>query len=340
MLDDLTDAEQKALARCRHAVLGVERPLRLDCGVDLGPYRVAYQTYGTLNADKSNAVLVCHALTGDQHVAGASGHRQAGLVGPVVGPGLPLDPARYFIICANVLGGCMGSTGPLAIDPGDRPAPWASISRSSPSATWCARRPCCSIISASDLFAVAGGSMGGMQVLQWAASYPGARVLGAADRRGRRAIRRRTSPSTRSAARRSWPIPTGAAATTSRPGGSRRAAWRSRAWPRTSPICPSRPCSASSAASCRTATALSCGFDADFQVESYLRHQGLDLRRPLRRQLLPLHHPRHGLFRPGRRARRRAGQGLRGRARLRFCVISFTSDWLYPTPRAARSCAR
>ena len=69
MLEDLTEAERKALAQCRHAVLGRERPLRLDCGVELGPYRVAYQTYGELNADKSNAILICHALTGDQFAA-------------------------------------------------------------------------------------------------------------------------------------------------------------------------------------------------------------------------------------------------------------------------------
>ena len=68
MLQDLTDAEQMALAQCRHAVLGAGQPLRLDCGVDLGPYRVAYQTYGTLNADKTNAILVCHPLSCDQFV--------------------------------------------------------------------------------------------------------------------------------------------------------------------------------------------------------------------------------------------------------------------------------
>ncbi len=69
VLEDLTEAERKALAQCRHAVLGVERPLRLDCGVELGPYRIAYQTYGSLNAEKSTAVLICHPLTCDQFVS-------------------------------------------------------------------------------------------------------------------------------------------------------------------------------------------------------------------------------------------------------------------------------
>ena len=117
-LDDLTDAERKALGRCHRAMLGREQPLRLDCGVELGPYRVAYQTYGRLNADKSNAILICHALTGDQFVV--ERHPVTGKPGwwdALVGPGKVIDPERYFVICANVLGGCMGSTGPLALDP-------------------------------------------------------------------------------------------------------------------------------------------------------------------------------------------------------------------------------
>ena len=84
---------------------------------------MAYQTYGTLNADKSNAVLICHALTCDQFVA--EQHPVTGKAGwweSLVGPGKVLDPARYFIICVNVLGGCMGTTGPLALRSGDRPA--------------------------------------------------------------------------------------------------------------------------------------------------------------------------------------------------------------------------
>ena len=91
MLEDLTDAERTALAQCRHAVLGTERPLRLDCGVDLGPYRMAYQTYGTLNADKSNAILYPTSY--------AAQHDD---IAHMVRSGGALDPSRYFIIIANL----------------------------------------------------------------------------------------------------------------------------------------------------------------------------------------------------------------------------------------------
>ena len=89
-------------------------PLKLDCGAELGPVSVAYQTYGRLDAQRSNAILVCHALTGDQFAAGS--HPVTGKSGwweLTIGPGLPLDTERYFVICANVLGGCMGTTGPV-----------------------------------------------------------------------------------------------------------------------------------------------------------------------------------------------------------------------------------
>jgi homoserine O-acetyltransferase len=104
-------------------------PLRLDSGGVIEGLEVAYQTYGALNADRSNAVLICHALTMDQYVASA--HPATGKPGwwpRLVGPGKPLDPARHFIICSNVIGGCMGSSGPASINPATG-KPWACRSR-------------------------------------------------------------------------------------------------------------------------------------------------------------------------------------------------------------------
>ena len=170
----------------------------------LSPFQIAYQTYGTLNAARSNAVLICHALTGDQHVA--SVHPVTGKPGwweTMVGPGKPIDTERYFVICPNVVGGCMGIDRP-GLDQSARPAsPGASIF---PVITIRdmvrAQAMLLDHLGIDTLFAVAGGSMGGMQVLQWAASYPRARVLARCRSPARRGTRRRTSPSTRSAARR------------------------------------------------------------------------------------------------------------------------------------------
>ena len=149
-----------------------DQPLKLDCGVNLAPFRLAYQTYGVLNADRSNAILILHALTGDQYVA--EPHPVTGKPGwwqTMVGDGLPLDTSRYFVICANVLGGCMGTTGPLALD--GKGEPWnlrfpvvtvADMVR--------AQAALLDHLGIPDLFCVIGGSMGGMQVLEWAATYP------------------------------------------------------------------------------------------------------------------------------------------------------------------------
>ncbi len=153
--------------------LGRAEPLRLDCGVELGPFTMAYQTYGTLNSERSNAILACHALTGDQYLAGA--HPITGKPGwwdMMVGPGKPLDTERYFVICANVPGGCMGSVGPREINPATG-EPWglgfpvitvADMVR--------AQILLLDHLGIERLFCSLGGSMGGMQVLQLAASYP------------------------------------------------------------------------------------------------------------------------------------------------------------------------
>jgi len=93
-------------------------PLRLSCGADIADYELVYETYGTLNADRSNAVLVCHALTGDQFVAGANPVTGRPAWWPrIVGPGRPIDTNRFYVICANVLGGSMGTTGPASPRP-------------------------------------------------------------------------------------------------------------------------------------------------------------------------------------------------------------------------------
>ena len=152
---------------------GPDKPLKLDAGVDLAPFQIAYNTYGTLNPERSNAVLICHALTGDQHVA--SIHPVTGKPGwweTMVGPGKPIDTERYFVICPNVVGACMGTTGPCSTNPktggpGDSEFPVITIRDMVR-----AQAMLLDHLGIASLFAVAGGSMGGMQVLQWAASYP------------------------------------------------------------------------------------------------------------------------------------------------------------------------
>jgi homoserine O-acetyltransferase len=154
--------------------------LALDCGMAITPLAVAYRTYGRLNAARSNAILVCHALTGDQYLAepqpltGKPGWWQT-----IVGPGRPLDTDRYFIICTNVLGGCMGSTGPREemTDAEGRPMgrPWGT---DFPNVTIRdmvrAQKKLTDHLGIGRLLAVVGGSMGGMQVLEWAATFPDA----------------------------------------------------------------------------------------------------------------------------------------------------------------------
>jgi homoserine O-acetyltransferase len=159
-----------------HQHVAFSEGLALECGIALDELVVAYRTYGDLNAARSNAVLVCHALTGDQYVA--EPHPVTGKAGwweQVVGPGRPIDTSRYFVICANVLGGCMGSTGPLSPRAGgavgDRcwgidfpPITIRDMVR--------AQKRLIDHLGIERLFAVVGGSMGGMQVLEWATTYP------------------------------------------------------------------------------------------------------------------------------------------------------------------------
>jgi len=145
----------------------------LDCGASLAPLEIAYQTYGKLNADRSNAILVCHALTGDQYVASA--HPITGRPGwwnTIVGPGRPVDTNQYFVICANVIGGCIGSTGPTSINPATGKPYGLSFPVITIGDMVNAQARLVEALGIEQLFCVIGGSMGGMQVLQWAYDYP------------------------------------------------------------------------------------------------------------------------------------------------------------------------
>ena len=149
-------------------------PLRLDCGRELKEVNVRYETAGTLNEAGTNAILIDHALTGDAHVCGkhTPEDKKLGWWDTMVGPGKGIDTDKYFVICSNVLGGCSGTTGPLSIDP----ATGKPYNRTFPIVTVAdmvrAQKALIDHLGIKKLLAVVGGSMGGMQVLEWAVAYP------------------------------------------------------------------------------------------------------------------------------------------------------------------------
>lgn len=147
--------------------------LRLKSGEKLGPVTLAYETYGKLNATKSNAILLCHALTGDAHAAGYhDGDKKPGWWDTMIGPGKPFDTEKYFVICSNCLGSCKGSSGPNLVNP----ATGRPFGLSFPVITIedmvDAQRHLIDHLGIQQLLAVAGGSMGGMQALTWAVRFP------------------------------------------------------------------------------------------------------------------------------------------------------------------------
>jgi homoserine O-acetyltransferase len=312
---------------------GPDKPLRLDAGVELAPLQVAYQTYGALNAERSNAVLICHALTGDQHVANV--HPVTGKPGwweTLVGPGKPIDTERYFVICPNVVGACMGTTGPASLDPATG-EPWGlnfpvitirDMVR--------AQAMLLDHLGIDQLFAVTGGSMGGMQVLQWAASYPervfaalpiaaGARhsaqniafhevgrqaVMADPDWRGGRYFVEGTNP------RRGLAVARMGAHITYLSDAALHRKFGRRFQDRANPT---------------------FSFDADFEVESYLRHQGIMFVERFDANSYLYLTRAMDYFDLAAEYGDVLANAFKG-AQTRFCVISFTSDWLFPTPES------
>ena len=310
--------------------LVVTTPLPLDCGVALAPYTIAYQTYGTLNPERSNAILICHALTGDQYVA--ERHPVTGKPGwweTLVGPGKVLDTNRYFLICANVLGGCMGSTGPVEINPATG-KPWGL---SFPVITIAdmvrAQKVLIDHLGIETLFCVTGGSMGGMQVLQWAASFP-ERVFAAVP----------IATAARHSAQNIAFHEVGRQAIMADPewrGGNYLEAGRT----------PARGLAVARMAAhitylsepalhrkfgrnLQNRQGLTYGFDADFQVENYLRHQGISFVERFDANSYLYITRACDYFDLAAEHGGVLANAFRG-TKTRFCSISFTSDWLYPT---------
>jgi homoserine O-acetyltransferase len=306
----------------------VGAPLLLDSGGRIEGLEVAYRTYGRLNADRSNAILICHALTLDQHVASTNPVTgRPGWWSLSVGPGLPIDPERHFVICANVVGGCMGTTGPGSIDP-KTAEPYALAFPVITIADMVrAQAMLLDHLGIETLLAVVGGSMGGMQVLQWAADYPD-RLFSAIC----------IAASARHSAQNIALHEVGRQAIMADPD------WRGGDYARQG-VRPEKGLAVARMAAHITYLSeaglqrkfgrelqrdgLSWGFEADFQVESYLRHQGARfVERFDANSYLYITRAMDYFDLAGGRPLAEAFQRARD---VRFCVLSFTSDWLYPT---------
>jgi homoserine O-acetyltransferase len=307
--------------------------LVLDAGSSLAPWQIAYQTYGTLNADRTNAILVCHALTGDQHVA--SIHPVTGKPGwwsAMVGPGRPIDPDRYFIIASNVIGGCMGSTGPASLNP-------------TTGRIWGLDLPVVTIrdmvraqarlidhLGIESLFCVAGGSMGGMQVLQWMASYPervfAAMPIATAPKHSAQNIAFHEVGRQAVMADPEWKggryadlggqplkglaVARMAAHITYLSEGALQRKFGRKLQNRLAPT---------------------FSFDADFQIENYLRHQGMSFVDRFDANSYLYVTRACDYFDLAEDYGGRLSDAFR-KSHARVCVVSFTSDWLYPTSDA------
>jgi len=304
-------------------------PLALDGGGALAPIELGYETYGTLNADASNAILICHALTGDQHVA--STHPITGKPGwwaRMVGPGCPIDADRFFVVATNAIGGCMGSSGPQSLAPDGRPYamrfPVITVSDMARSQTMLMDH-----LGIERLHAVVGGSMGGMQALSWAAHFPervGAALIIASTAKhsaqniafhevGRQAIM----------ADRNWRGGDYYADSISPAAGlavARMAAHIT--------YLSETGLTEKFGRRLQERDAKTFGFDADFQVESYLRHQGISFTDRFDANSYLYITRAIDYFDLAEEFGGRLANAFKD-TKTRFAIVSFDSDWLYPT---------
>lgn len=309
---------------------GPDEPLALDSGVSLSPFTIAYETYGELNATRSNAVLICHALTGDQFAASTQPLTgKPGWWTTMIGPGKPIDTDRFFVICQNVIGGCMGTTGPRDTDPATGRPYGLDFPVITIGDMVRAQAMLLDKLGIDDLFCVIGGSMGGMQVLQWAAVYPervfSAIPIATAARHSAQNIAFHEVGRQAIIADSEW----------------KQGAYLAHGTTPAKGLAVARMAAhityLSEAAlhrkfgrNLQDRDSITYGFDADFQIESYLRHQGstfvdrfdansyLYITRAM--DYFDLAADYDGVL----------ANAFRG-TKSRFCAVSFTSDWLFPT---------
>ena len=310
-------------------VLELAQPLPLDGGQSLPGVRVAYETYGTLNPDKSNAIVIFHALTGDQCVA--SPHPITGKPGwwvRMVGPGLPIDTDRFFVICANVLGGCYGSTGPASL--------------ASDGAPYGMRFPVITIrdmvraqvavldaLGIDQLHAVVGGSMGGMQALSFAANWPTrARAVLVIASTARHSAQNIAFHEVGRQAIMADPKWQGGDYYSSGKGPDNGLAVARMAAHIT--YLSEEGMHDKFGRKLQDRTEKTFGFDADFQVESYLRHQGLSFTDRFDANSYLYITRAMDYFDLAEEQGGRLADAFAG-ATARFCLVSFDTDWLYPT---------
>jgi len=309
----------------------IKKPLTLDCGKIINNYPIAYETYGTLNEKRDNAILTFHALTGDQFVGGTNPiTNKSGWWSYAVGPGKAIDTKKFFVICANVIGGCMGSYGPDSIDPTTSKTLGTNFPVITINDMVNAQYNLLEFFKIDQLFCITGGSMGGMQVLQFVANYPDKAKTAipiactashsaqniALNELGRQAImadqnwNKGNYFNTNSSPDKGLAVARMAAHITylSKKGLQEKFGRK-----------------------LQERDDLKFSFDADFQIESYLRHQGSVFVDRFDANSYLYITRAMDYFDLIKQYNGNLSEAFKT-SKTKFFIISFTSDWLYPTP--------
>ena len=308
----------------------IQKPLLLDCGKTINNYPLSYQTYGKLNEKKDNAILAFHALTGDQFVTGINPiTKKSGWWSHLVGPNKPIDTNKFFVICANVLGGCMGSYGPNSIDTKTNNVLGINFPIITINDMVNAQYNLLEFFKIHKLFSIIGGSMGGMQVLQFVANFPD-KV-------------KTVIPIACSASHSAQNIAFNELGRQSIMADSN---WRDGSYSKLN-LSPDKGLAVARMAAHITYLSkkglqekfgrklqerddLKFGFDADFQIESYLRHQGSVFVDRFDANSYLYITRAMDYFDLIKQYNGNLSDAFK-KSRAKFLVISFTSDWLYPT---------